>query len=216
MARKKHIRRLCIVAALAVVVCLGGLGYYFFLKGPKNWGVVEQGAIYRSGMMKPWKVRGVLADHQIKVVVSMCSREPDNPKDNALEDAASELGVEIKRFPMGGNGLPPESSPNLHVEAVKAICDARAAGKPVLVQCAAGAQRTGGVVAAYQLLVRGKSPDEVFAQMRRHRHDPDDNPELVPFLNEHMPEWAAQLVELGVIDTVPEKITISTGKASEP
>jgi protein tyrosine/serine phosphatase len=73
----------------------------------------------------------------------------------------------------------------------------------VLVHCVAGAQRTGGVIAGYEMLVEKKPVDEAYSQMRKYGHDPRDNPHLIDYLNAHMGELAKMLVDRHVIDRVP-------------
>jgi protein tyrosine phosphatase len=77
----------------------------------------------------------------------------------------------------------------------------------VLVHCAAGAYRTGGVVAAYRMLVQGGSPADAWAEMKRYDWD-DSEPQLPDYLNSNMAELAAQLVQLGVIDEVPDPLPV--------
>ena len=170
--------------------------------GPKNWGVVEPGFIYRSGLMEPGQVKRALQKNNIRVIVSLCGRDASKEQ-VAQEIAARELGVEILWLPMKGDGTTADGTMDLHVAAVAAICKARREGKPVLIQCGAGANRTGGVVAAYQLLVQRKNPQEVLAEMREHRFDPHDNAVMLEFLNRNMRAAAQKLVEMGVIKDVP-------------
>lgn len=209
---------LVLLAGLITAMGLGTLGYILWHWGPHNWGVVEPGRIYRSGLLRPGHVKQVLADNHIGVVISLCPRNPKDARDVALEKAVEELGLEIQRFPMHGNGTPNDGTINWHVAAVAAIVKARKEGKPVLVQCAAGAQRTGGVVATYQLLVERKSPQEVYAEMCRHKFNAARNPKLLEFLNRHMKDIAEKLVSLGVIEDVPAVATIpgEAGEAQNP
>jgi protein tyrosine/serine phosphatase len=79
-------------------------------------------------------------------------------------------------------------------------------GKPVLVHCAAGAQRTGGVVALYRLLVQGKSPEFAFAEMQKYKYDPRRSPKLLEYVNSHIGEIAEDLVRDGTIERVPDPL----------
>ncbi|MCY2925784.1 MAG: hypothetical protein NT031_10150, partial [Planctomycetota bacterium] len=139
-------------------------------------------------------------------------RDAKDPKDRAQERAAAELGIEVLRFPMGGNGLEADGTMTRHVQAVAAICQARQEGKRVLIQCAAGANRTGGVVATYELLVERLAPRAVLAHMRKFRYSSRANPTLLAYLNRNMPEAAQELVDLGVIEDVPASLTICSSR----
>jgi protein tyrosine/serine phosphatase len=174
---------------------------------PKNFGVVEPGRLYRSGQLSRWQVRRVLADNHITRIVAL-SNHGGHPADLAAEDqAAAELGVRRDVFPLGGDGT---GQVREYVLAVSAIAAAERAGQPVLVHCIAGAQRTGGVIACYQLLVEHRPPAEVYAELRRFGHDPRDNPHLLAYLNEHMGEIAAGLVADGTIERVPDPLPVLT------
>ncbi len=78
----------------------------------------------------------------------------------------------------------------------------------MLVHCIAGAQRTGGVIACYELLVEHRPPAQVYAELRRFGHDPRDNPHLLDYLNAHMAEIAAGLVADGTIDRAPAPLPV--------
>ena len=116
---------------------------------PKRFGVVKEGRIYRSGQLSASLIKRTLVKYKIGVIVSL-SGDSDDVDKNAERQAAAELGIERLVFPLGGNGT---GDINNYAEAIAAICEAQEKGNPVLVLCAAGAQRPGGVVATYRLLV---------------------------------------------------------------
>ena len=84
-----------------------------------------------------------------------------------------------------------------YVGAIAAIARAERAGEPVMVHCIAGAQRTGGVIAVYEMLVERKPAAEAFAEMLRYGHDPSVNPKLTAYLDDHMGEIAAGAETVG-------------------
>jgi hypothetical protein len=80
-------------------------------------------------------------------------------------------------------------------------------GKPTLVHCAAGIQRTGGVLAVYQMLVRRESPDKISANLTERgfwKHPVNDK--LVVFLDDHMQQVAELLASEGTIDQTPQPL----------
>ena len=154
---------------------------------PVNFGVVEPGKIYRSGQISQHIVKQTLRDNHIGLIINLSAE--DTPDAHAEESAAKALGVEEVRRGLGGDGL---GDPNVYPKALADIVRANREGKAVLVHCQSGAQRTGGIIATYRILVEGESPDEAFAEMRRYGHDPKHNPLLIPFIREHLAEWKAQ------------------------
>ncbi len=72
--------------------------------------------------------------------------------------------------------------------------------------CAAGAQRTGGVIAIYRLLVQKIDPNIVEDEIEKYGCDIDDKPILRSYLNDNMAELAIRLKQAGVIDQIPAPI----------
>ena len=168
-----------------------------------NWGVVVPGKIYRSAQMGPSVLRRKLDENHINMILFLSH---DDESDSDVQDEkkiAAEKGVQFLNFPMYGDGVAP---PEMYTQALIALCDGVQNGKTVLVHCHSGAQRTGGVVAVYRMLVERMPPAQALAEMELYRHDPRKNLTLVPFLNEHIGQWADALVKHGVIDRVPDPL----------
>lgn len=170
---------------------------------PKRWGVVEPGKIYRSGQLSRHLVKETLEKHHIRRVVDLTFDNPDDENHSAELAAIAELGIERKLCPLDSDGT---GDVHIYAQAVAAVSEAERQGKPVLVHCYAGAQRTGGVVALYRLLVERKPPAEVLHEMQQYQYDPVRSPKLLNYLNEHIGDVAADLVRAGVISTVPEPL----------
>jgi protein tyrosine phosphatase (PTP) superfamily phosphohydrolase (DUF442 family) len=181
---------------------------------PKRWGVVEEGLICRSGQLSAALVERVLKQHGIKVIVDLTHEAPGDKDQQAERRAAEELGIEIKRFPLSGDGTGDISQ---YAGAVAAMVEARRAGEPVLVHCAAGAQRTGGTIAFYRLLVEKKPPSLVVEEMSRYGWDPRRNSVLLDYIDVHMGELAGLLKDRGVIDEVPDPLpALRPSRAPKP
>ena len=89
------------------------------------------------------------------------------------------------------------------VNALVAIHAAIGRGDQVLVHCAAGTERVGGVIYLYRTLVLGESPDRAYAELLDYGHRPARNPKLEAFLNTNMAYFANALVQRGVIRSPP-------------
>lgn len=170
---------------------------------PHNFGIVEPNRIYRSGQISARLIRDTLTVYKIQSIVAL-SANGMKPADRDAEiKAAQEMHIDRHLYPLAGDGT---GSVAVYAAAVAAVDHAVRNDQPVLVHCVAGAQRTGGVIALYQLLVEHRSPAEVMVELREFGHDRHDNPKLVPFLNAHMGEIADRLVQLHVIAAVPKPL----------
>ncbi len=92
-----------------------------------------------------------LREHGIRVVVDLMGDDPENAEQPFERAALERLGIELHKCPLVGDGT---GDWREYVAAVTAIVRAKEAGRPVLVHCYAGSQRTGGTFALYRLLVR--------------------------------------------------------------
>lgn len=172
---------------------------------PKRFGVVQEGQVYRSGRLSAALVRRILVKYNIRLIVDLTGNSPDNHDQKAEKQAAAELGIERLTFPLRGNGT---GDINNYARAIAAIVKAKQERKPVLVHCAAGAQRTGGVIAAYRLLVEQKDPSFIHTELMLFDWDPKNDTDLLTYLNSHMAELAMLLKQMGVIDEIPEPLPV--------
>jgi protein-tyrosine phosphatase len=172
---------------------------------PKRWDVVAGHQIYRSGQLSAALVRRTLTRHGIKVIVALTAPDPQDRDQQAEEQAAATLGIQVRRFPLAGDGT---GDVQQYVGAVAALIEAERQGRPVLVHCAAGAQRTGGAVAFYRLLVDRAPPADVVREMRQHGCNQRDKPRLLPYINANLATVASALHARGLIDQIPEPLPI--------
>ena len=193
-----------IAAAVVAVVVVAAVVWKEVLEDrliPKRWGVVEAGSIYRSGQLHPALVRSTLQENGIDVIVNLNSWRPDKPAHVAEQRAAEELGIETRRFSLKGDGTGDVEN---YVQAVAEIDRSVREGKRVLVHCTAGTQRTGGAVALYRVLLQGRSPADALSEMATYGFDPEDDLALLRYLDDNTAYVGRRLVEIGVLDEVPD------------
>ena len=140
---------------------------------PKNFGIVTDGEIYRSGELTPRTTEMVVREHGIRTIVDFGAHEPGSSEEEIAQRTADALGVTRIVFDLEGDAT---GDPNAYVEALRIMTDPDQ--RPVLVHCAAGAQRTGCGVALYRSIVEGVPDEEALAEATKYRHDPEDNPRL--------------------------------------
>jgi len=186
-----------IVIGLAIWAWFGIIRYHVI---PKNFGVVVPGHVYRSGQISATLIKKILTKHNIRVIIDLTSVNLNDPDKQAEKQAAAELNIKVLRFTMNGNGT---GDINDYADAVIAIANAEKQNLPVLVHCAAGAARTGGVIAIYRLLVQKTDPNIVEDEIEEYGCAIDDRAVLRSFVNNNMAELAMRLKQAGVIDQIP-------------
>lgn len=193
----------CFLVGLAGTLLWSEVLKYRFIV--KRFGVVEPGLIYRSGQISKWLIEDTLKRHEIAVVIDLNGIEVGDAHQPVEVETAERLGLEHHRLPLSGNGT---GDIRQYAEAIRLIHESANAGRPVLVHCYAGAQRTGGVVACYRMLVQKKPPSEAYAELMRYGWDPDEDHALRDYVNANMVELAGLLAENGVIAEAPDPLPI--------
>lgn len=204
LARRWHTGRIIAAVLLGAFVFAAAVaGWWEIDLYRANWGVVVPGQIFRSAQMPSWLIRRKVEENHIGVIIFLSHDDMEDPDLQAEKQVANDEAVQFLNFPMMGDGV---AKPEMYTKALLALCSANRAGQRVLVHCHSGAQRTGGVIAVYRMLVEKIPADQALAEMRFYGHDPKKNLTLIPFLNAHIGEWADALAKAGVIDKVPEPL----------
>ncbi len=156
---------------------------------PKNFGVVTEGVLYRSGRLTPAALERIVREHHIRTVVDLGGYDNDPTEHAVIERACSALNLTKYEFRLYGDGT---GNPNCYVAALRVIADP--ANRPVLVHCAAGSERTGGCVLLYHRYIDPRHlpwedlSGEAFQETLRYKHDPRRSPELRDYLAQHAEE----------------------------
>lgn len=205
--RSGRVRRFWILGSMLLGLAVCGSTWFVWRHAivPKRWGVIDEGLVYRSGQLSRHLVRRQIERHGIRTILDLTEIDPDHPDKAAQVAAARDLGVEIVSLPLSGDGRGDIAH---YAEAIAAMSDAVESRTPILVHCAAGAQRTGGVTACYRMLVRGWTVEQARAEMERYGWSPQRNPVLVPFLNDNMQSLALELVRRGIIEDIPDPLPL--------
>ena len=119
-------------------------------KSPRRFAAVVEGKIYRSGRIDPKSLQWVAQQTGIKTVVDLGAFEDGSVEDQAIDEVCERLGLCRHVYRLRGTGA---GDPQQYVNALKKLRDESAL--PVLVHCAAGAQRTGACVLLYRHLYEG-------------------------------------------------------------
>jgi protein tyrosine/serine phosphatase len=164
---------------------------------PRRFSRVEA-HLFRSGQIHRRLVANVLREHEVDLVIDLQDASAGEHK-SAEAAAVRELGLEYQRFPLRGDGT---GDLDQYADAVTILAHSLDAGETVLVHCAAGAVRTGIVIAAFELLVRGDA-EKANQELARYEDEPSA---LAAFINANRFALARELVERGVLEAVPEKV----------
>jgi protein tyrosine/serine phosphatase len=172
---------------------------------PKRFGVVVPGKLFRSGQISRFLIADVVSHNEIGTIIDLNGLEPDNSDQQAELDIAKAKGIRHMRFPLRGNAT---GAIDHYAGAVAAIVESEREGRPVLVHCAAGTQRTGACVSFYRLLVRHDPPESVYQELKRYGWNPRSDQVLVDYVNGHIHELAQLLVQLHVIEREPSPLPV--------
>lgn len=189
MGRLDRFKPVRVVVAVALIV---GLGAFLWTKAvapnlfPKNFGVVDEGKVYRSGELTPAAFKLLRERHGIKTIIDLGTHEPGTADENREKRTAELLGISRHVFNLEGDST---GNPNEYVEALRLMTDP--ANQPVLVHCGAGSERTGMAVVLYRHITQDTPIDEAYKECSEFHHDPKRNPHLPEMLH----EWGDKITE---------------------
>lgn len=197
-----------VLYVLAAAVLAGGFLWQYALRDRlivKRWGTVVPGLVFRSGQVSRYLIGPTLQRHGIRHVICMTSPDAQDADQQAELAAVRDLGIEHVFLPLNGRGV---GKVEHFTSAVRRVAEGAQNGEPVLVHCHAGAQRTGGVIAAYRLLIEKRSPQFVLDELQRYGWNPRRDQILVDFVNAHLKEAATELVAARCLDQVPHPLPV--------
>jgi protein tyrosine/serine phosphatase len=131
----------------------------------RNFRIVRDGVLYRSGQMTLDGLRRVIHDYGIRTVINL--RNGSSRADRREEEFCIQEGYRFVRIPprpWWGD----QDDPVPAEEGVKVFREVMADKRlhPVLIHCFAGIHRTGAYVAIYRMEFEGWSSAQAIAEMR--------------------------------------------------
>jgi tyrosine-protein phosphatase SIW14 len=165
----------------------------------RNFRIVEDGVLYRSGQLSQSAFDRVLNEYQIKTVVTLrTARNPADPHPDAWEkqicDARGLRHVRLVPKVWGEDEkgeIPADDNVQKFLELMR---DRK--NHPVLVHCFAGIHRTGTMVGLYRMEFDRWSVDRAIAEMQLYGFAPEDMHEHIEvYLRSFRPSWKAAAAE---------------------
>ncbi|HEY1186771.1 MAG TPA: dual specificity protein phosphatase family protein [Gemmata sp.] len=144
----------------------------------RNFRVVENGVLYRSGQPTPTGLDRVIREYGIKTVVTLRASKRntyDSPQDAWEEDVCAARGLNHVRIVprVWGADEKGEIPAEQAVQEFLAVMEKKE-NHPVLVHCFAGIHRTGTMCAVFRMQYHGWSAERAMAEMQLYGFDPED------------------------------------------
>lgn len=159
----------------------------------RNFRVVEDGVLYRSGQLTPAGLERVIRDQGVRTVVTFrTSRVAGKPPpDTWEEELCAARGVKHVRIVprLWGADEQGEVPAEQSVKEFLAVMDDKA-NYPVLIHCFAGIHRTGTMCAVFRMEYHRWPADRAVEEMRLCGFDPLDMQEHIEgYLRGYVPRW---------------------------
>ncbi|MBY0527120.1 MAG: dual specificity protein phosphatase family protein [Gemmataceae bacterium] len=172
------------------------LAYVSYLnKNFRNFQVVNDGVLYRSGQMSGAGLKAMVREHGIRTVVTLRDAAvPGGLPPDAGEEAYCRK-EEMNHFRLTprpwwapDNTVPAEENVRRFLEIMD---DPK--NHPVLIHCFAGSHRTGAYCAIYRMEYEHWSNKEALEEMRAYGYvNIDDEWDILDYLEKYQPRWKDQ------------------------
>jgi len=178
---------------IAVLPIAGSYGYWRYRQATvRNFHVVEDGVLYRSGQMSLDGLKRVIHDFGIKTIVTLrdATHPGDGPPDLDEENYCKAEELNYVRIPprnwwASDGTVPAEPGVARFREIMR-----DPANYPVLVHCFAGIHRTGAFCAVYRMEHDHWTNAQAIAEMKAYGYrNIDDEWDLLGYLEHYRPTW---------------------------
>jgi tyrosine-protein phosphatase SIW14 len=174
---------------VVVLLIVGPVAFALYEQAQmRNFRVVREGVLYRSGQMTPAGLKRLFHDHGIKTVI--CLRDGTTRLDQEEEALCGSEEVTFVRIPPSswgdvGGTVPVEAG----VKKFKEIMN-DPHNYPVLVHCFAGIHRTGAYTAIYRMEFEHWSNEEAMAEMKACGYTTlEEELDILGFMEQYRPDW---------------------------
>ena len=160
----------------------------------RNFRVVEEGVLYRSGQLPLPRLQQFVMMHGIRTVV--CLRKGNDPLDQQEESWVKGRSLKFVRIqplswdPDENGKVPSEAA----LQTFRDVMD-DSANYPVLVHCFAGIHRTGAMCAVFRMDYQGWTNDQAMSEMRMMGYSIlDDHEDVLAYMVKYRPPHAGRKV----------------------
>jgi tyrosine-protein phosphatase SIW14 len=183
-----------LVGVVVVVLLVVGplLVYSHFESQTRNFRVVADGVLYRSGQMSLDGLKRVVHNYRIRTVVTL--RDADDPDDDPpdLEEElwCKKMGLaHVRLRPAAWWGSDGRAPADVNVARFRQVLD-DPSNHPVLVHCFAGVHRTGAYCALFRMEYQGWSNGRAIEEVIAHGYENLlDEQDVLGYLERYRPTW---------------------------
>ncbi len=156
----------------------------------REFQVVREGVLYRSGQMKLPGLQRVVHDYGIRTIINLREKTPPNKADEAEERFCAKEEINFHRFPVlhweAADGPPPIEE---NVRKFRQIIE-DPSKHPVLIHCHAGIHRTGAYCAIFRMEYDHWNNADAIAELKAAGYENLYNEfDILGYLQRYRPTW---------------------------